>query len=225
MIRMISALTGKDYNTGVAHPISEIETLVKRYEAVLKTNNVILSTYENRVSVEDMLATLREVHEKFGCKIAILDNLNFFLQVTSSTMEKAEMDNAMHSFVMEVKKLPMHIILVVHPRKTDDGRVTSEFDIKGSSTAVQEAQNVFLLNRPDPDDIESGLLTHTDRELWIKKFRKRGSLVGQRFYFGFDNGAYFEKGLRNELQNVGSSRPYSKGVSPRGGSILRRDAD
>jgi hypothetical protein len=97
---------------------------------------------------------------------------------------------------MAAKDLPMHIILIVHPRKTDGGRVESEFDIKGSSTAVQECSNVALYNRPKNEDLESRARAFTDRELVFRKIRKRGMNVGRPVWFSYEGGRlqeYFRK--------------------------------
>ncbi len=68
----------------------------------------------------------------------------------------------------------------------------SEFDIKGSSTAVQEAHNVCLFNRPKAADVERNIAMPTDREMVFKKIRKRGKHVGQKIKFRFNNGRYEE---------------------------------
>ena len=80
----------------------------KYVDSIFRTP-ILISSYDNRVAIEDMVATLKYMHQEYGCTVAILDNLNFFLKVVSAQMEKAEMDNAMHEFVMLAKKIPMHI--------------------------------------------------------------------------------------------------------------------
>ncbi len=190
--RVISSAEKQDLNTGEAIAPEHLLELTKKYADSILTRSIFLSTYDNRVEVEDMINTLKYMHQEYGCQVAILDNLNFFLKVVSTQNEKAEMDNTIHEFVMLAKKVPMHIILVVHPKKTLDGRVESEFDIKGSSTAVQEAANVCLFNRPKTKDLESGKAQPTDRELVFRKIRKRGIHVGKSIWFGYQGGRYLE---------------------------------
>jgi len=191
VVRVVSALEKRDLNTGDSFADHEIKKLTEKNQSLFE-KTILISTHDNRVEIEEMINTLKYMWQEYGCKVAILDNLNFFLKVVSSQLEKAEMDNAIHEFVILAKKLPMHIILVVHPRKTLDGRVESEFDIKGSSTAVQEAANVCLFNRPKSKDIESGRYQSTDRELVFRKIRKRGTYVGKPIWFGFMQGRYLE---------------------------------
>jgi hypothetical protein len=102
------------------------------------------------------------------------------------------MDRAIHEFVIAMKKIPIHTILVVHPRKTDGGRVESEFDIKGSSTAVQEAANVMLFNRPHAKDVEAGTREWRDREIVFKKIRERGEYVNKSIWMRYQAARYFE---------------------------------
>ena len=86
----------------------------------------------------------------------------------------------------------MHVIMVMHPKKTEGGRIVSEFDIKGSSTAVQEAHNVFLFNKARAT--KDGLVTKLDREITLNKMRRRGSHVGKTLIFGSVGTRYEEKG-------------------------------
>lgn len=193
LARILSVLAGVDLNDGLPHRADEIKPVLDKHLDLIKTAPIYISSYDNRVEVGEMIAMLKYLYAEHKIQIAVLDNLNFFLKVTSSQMEKAEMDNAIHEFIVALKGLPVHVILVVHPKKTDHGRVESEFDIKGSSTAVQEAANVILFNRPKQIDIERGTHSFSDRELVFKKIRRRGKYVNDPIYFRFSNGRYFEK--------------------------------
>lgn len=188
MTRIVSVLERRDLNTGDPASVELLNKISSKYLSSLFSRNVFITTYENRVNIKEMINMLKYMHQSYGCSVALLDNLNFFLDVVSSNQEKAEMDSAIHEFVILAKKLPMHIILIVHPRKTDGGRVLSEFDIKGSSTAVQEAANVVLFNRPSEEELEKNMLRKfTDRELIFKKIRKRGMNVGKPIWFSYDD--------------------------------------
>lgn len=188
VIRVMSCLARKDFNTGEAHSTGALTEFDKKYSSLLTERGLYLATYDNRVEIHEMITLLKYMAQTYGVRVALLDNLNFFLNVVASTHEKAEMDSAIHEFVMLAKKLPMHVILIVHPRKTEGGRVESEFDIKGSSTAVQECQNIVLYNRPKPTDVESGLRLITDREVVFKKIRRRGANVGRPVWLNYAEG-------------------------------------
>lgn len=189
-VRVASALARKELNTGERFSRETTRRMLGQYLGAIQEAPLYIADYDNRVEVTDMLNLLKYQVQEHNVRVALLDNLNFFLKVVGSNHEKAEMDNAIHEFVMLAKKLPIHIILIVHPRKTDGGRVESEFDIKGSSTAVQEASNVLLFNRPKLEDIESGKRLMSDRELVFRKLRKRGYNVGKAFWLAYTGGRF-----------------------------------
>lgn len=191
-VRMISVMAGRDLNTGEKHNLNSFsEKISSRFNEIQK--NVFFSTHEDRVDVMDMIETLKFMSEVHGVKVAILDNLNFFLKVTKSADTVMAYDEAIHGFVIAAKKIPIHIFLVMHPRKTTEGKILSEFDIKGSSTAVQEAPNVLLMNRLDEKDMEANLGDELTREFVFRKIRKRGYYVGQRFYLQYEGARYVER--------------------------------
>ena len=202
MKRVISALVGRDVNTGDAIPVEQIERINAQVDPHLREDHIEFSLYDNRLSVEQLMADIRFMVQSKGCKVAIIDNLNFFLEVTSAADQVIEMDRVTHSLVMFCKQIDVHVVMVMHPRKPDgrkaDGRLESEFDIKGSSTAVQEAHNVFLFNRPRSEDVDSGKRNAWDRELTIRKMRRRGKHVGRTIIFKAlaDGAQYVEEGYQ-----------------------------
>lgn len=196
--RMLSVVAKRDLNTGESFPHSLFMSSFRANPQI--SDNVFFSTYDNRVDIGEMVQTLKFMSEKEGVKVAILDNLNFFMKPTRSSDTILEMDEAVHTFVMLAKKIPIHIFLVMHPRKTEGGKILSEFDIKGSSTAVQEASNILLMNKPSADEIDY-LVNGSEnlkginkfcREFVFKKIRKRGFYVNETFYMRYDAGAYIE---------------------------------
>lgn len=161
----------------------EINTTNEGYARVLKSKQSLFCRYDSRVNHERLLADLLYAHETHGVEVAFIDNLNFLLEVKKGSDMIVEMDRAVHDFVVFVKKVPMHVFMVMHPRKTENGRVVSEFDIKGSSTAVQESANVILWNRLEKSE-HSGLLnSSTCREMKFCKVRKNGRSVGTRIIY------------------------------------------
>lgn len=191
LARTMSSVHKIDLNSGEKLSDQLLISVTGRASETILNRKFYLASYDNRVEIEDMINLLIYMHETHGIRVALLDNLNFFLKVVSAQNERLEMDNSVHELVMLVKKLPIHIILVVHPKKTDGGRVVSEFDIKGSSTAVQECANVLLFNRPSEEQLSKGRRT-TDRELVFRKLRKRGQSVGIPIWFGYEDGLLVE---------------------------------
>lgn len=165
---------------------AEAEAATKNYAYILGSKRNVLCRYESRVDHRQLLADLLYASEVHGTKIALIDNLNFLMQVGDARNQNVEMDRTVHDFVVFVKKVPMHIVMVMHPKKTENGIVRSEFDIKGSSTAVQEAANVLLFNRLDPDvkyTLPADVRWEWCREIRPVKIRKNGIANGARIIY------------------------------------------
>ena len=213
--RIISARVGRDWNTGDAVPLNEIKAALTGPEQDrIRRAKLFLSLYENRFSIEQLMHDIEYMVETHGVKVCFIDNLNFFMEVTSAQQSIVEMDRVIHELIMFCKRTPVHIVMVMHPKKTVDGRVESEFDIKGSSTSVQEAQNVILFNRPKEQLIDEGMATWGDRELTIAKMRRRGAAVGAKIILRGIDGVHYKEGAvicRNQKATVDTSN-RSKGL-------------
>lgn len=193
--RIISARVSEDWNTGDAIPIERIKARFGENEIIrLQKAPMYLSLYENRFSVEQLISDIKFMVETKGIKVAMIDNLNFFMEVTRAADQNIEMDRVIHELIIFCKQTDVHIIMVMHPKKTENIRVESEFDVKGSSGSVQEAQNVLLWNRPGDDLISNAQATPGDRELKIAKMRRRGLAVGSRIVFQALNGVSYREG-------------------------------
>lgn len=206
--RIISARVQKDWNTGDLVSVQEVKKYLTEPEIErLKKARLYLSLYENRFSISQLLHDLDYMVKTHGVKVAFIDNLNFFMEVTSHENAIVEMDRVIHELIIYCKQSPVHVVMVMHPKKTFSGRVESEFDIKGSSTSVQEAQNVMLFNRPSEEIVEKGIAEPNDREILIAKMRRRGVAVGTRMILKSYDGVAYQEGpllCRNKANFVGS---------------------
>lgn len=193
MKRIISIRERRDLNTGEAIPGAELAQITARHLGFISAGTIEFSLYESRLAVDQLMADIRYAVEILGCRVVFIDNLNFLLKVTRAQDQVVEMDNVVHTLIEFVKTLDVHIWMVMHPKKTENGRVVSEFDIKGSSTSVQEAQNVFLFNRPSPEEIGKNKRSPWDRDLTIAKMRRRGAYVGKTIMFRNSHTCYDEE--------------------------------
>lgn len=192
--RLMSAMAGEDWNTGDPVSVEKLKRWHGQYGHLFSGDTLNLSLYENRFSVETLMSDIAWMVKHRGVKVAVIDNLNFFLEVTKAADQIIEMDRVIHSLIIFCKRVDVHVVMIMHPKKTETARVESEFDIKGSSTAVQEAHNVFLFNRPGEDLIEAGHATKFDRELKIAKMRRKGRAVGSRLVLKSVWGVRYEEG-------------------------------
>jgi twinkle protein len=197
MKRVISVLSGADLNTGEAVDPDLLKRVHRANERYLESDTIEFSIYEDRIPVEQLKADILWMVEKRGCKVVMIDNLNFFMEVTRAADAIIEMDRVVHELVIFCKQVPVHIVMVMHPRKTDHTsrngtRILDENMIRGSALANQEAHNIFLWNRPDADMVKSGERSSFNRELTISKMRRRGVHTGKTLVFDSMGTRYIE---------------------------------
>ena len=181
--RVMCAMSGENLRVTEPVPEAKLAAWHAQYGHHFAKDTMHVSVYETRCKVEVLMDDIREQVQKFGCKFVVIDNLNYFMDVTSAANAVVEMDRVTHALIEFVKSVPVHLVMVMHPKKTDGGRIESEFDIKGSSTAVQEAHNVLLFNRPPKELIDAGKCDRNWREIYFAKLRKRGQHQGDRLFF------------------------------------------
>ena len=197
--RMMSARAKRNWNRGNAVPLDQIQAFQSK-EPGYSRQPLYLSLYEDRIPNKELLDDIKFAVEEHGVKVAILDNLNFFMEVSRSSDTIIEMDRVVHDMIIFCKKVDVHIICVMHPKKTDHGQVLSEFDIKGSSTAVQESHNVLLYNKLSKDELEADVTgrLRNYRFLTIAKCRRRGDAVGSTIsYRGIEGVDFIEENPPN----------------------------
>lgn len=188
--RLLSISAGFDMNDGDPHPKEAVQEAYKKIAPFVNIGH--FSLYDNRVPRQELLDNI-DRHVEAGCKLVLMDNINFFLHITKASDQLVEMDNLIHDLVIRSKSLDAHLIMIMHPRKTENGQVSNEFEIKGSSSSVQEAHNVFLFNRPMREEVAKGSMKYTDRILKIAKMRHNGKAVGREILFNCDNGVNYNE--------------------------------
>lgn len=195
--RAVTSIIAGVHKNAVKGKWKEID---QKHGALFFSNeNMLISRYQNRVNHKYLLCDLLHAYRTRGTKIALLDNLNFMMRRLNKGENINDVyDDVIHDWVSFLKHVPIHVWMVMHPKKTDGMRVDSEGDIKGSSTAIQEAQNVILFNRMEssfspPDGGDSNWY----RDLKIAKCRENGRSYGSRVLFSLEKVSekYEEKGL------------------------------
>lgn len=190
--RLFGIVAGIDMHSKEKLSYEEILDFEEAYGETMRKRKLYFSPNENRIPSIDLMRDLVFASQFLGCKIAILDNLNYFLEVTTSSEQILQIDKVIHDLIVLCKNIDMHLIMVMHPRKTENGMVNSEFDIKGSSTAVQEAHNVLLFNRSTEDETPSFGNSKHYRTLKFQKMRRRGMHSGRSVLFYRDGVKYKE---------------------------------
>lgn len=197
--KMFSAISGIPANEIPSDKSRDF--LKKNKELFFYNESSSMTKYTSRVNHRHLIYDLYWAFYQNGIKVAFIDNINYLLDMTQARNPIEAMDKAVHEFIVAVKHLDIHLFMVMHPRKANNGddRVDSMYDIKGSSTAIQEAQNVLLFNKLSEGiepPIDNGLPIYTGfcRELTIAKCRYNGRRVGSKIIYYADNNseAYYE---------------------------------
>jgi archaellum biogenesis ATPase FlaH len=208
--RVLSVWCGFDCTYGEALTIPQREKLmaVSREKMDLITEYLVVSDYDGRIDIDEMIETLTMANDVYEARIAIMDNWNYMVRPSSAREALYEMEQAFYKLVQYVKKSPMHIMLVMHPKKVENGKLVSLDDLKGSSNAPQEAGNVLFFNKLTEDEQDSLEMTPFDREFVFQKMRKRGRWVGEKFYMRNVN-------ANGRLEEIGANKPagFTRGVS------------
>lgn len=192
--KMMSHYAKRDMNQGEAIPAEVLSDFDQKFGSIFSSNVVSLGAYDRRLSVELLCSEIAYHVKHYGAKIAIVDNLNYLLNTNNVKNPNQVQDEVMQDLISFVKAIPVHVIMVMHSRKSQegDGRVKSMEDIKGSKTAIDEAQNVLIVNDPDPTLLKSGKLSKLHREITFAKLRYRGMLRNKKLFVRYENGSYVE---------------------------------
>lgn len=196
LLAMYSAFEKRGLGRGDRLDSKEVEALVRKYRPVMRGAHLVFSKYDDRIEPRQLIAEIERAHRDFGIKFVILDNLQFFMPIVSSTNQLAVTDGAIRDFTRFIRKTPVHCVLIAHPKKTPDNRIQDEGSVKGSSTIYQECSNFIGLNRLSENTLNQPGFTKNDRMLTIFKLRRRGENVGEHVFFEYHGGRYIEKELQ-----------------------------
>lgn len=125
--------------------------------------------------LEMVLEHMEEAVVQQRAQVVILDNLQFMLSGQgSNNFDKFDLvDQAIAAVRAFCNRHPVHVILVVHPRKELDESPLGLCSVSGTAKATQEADNVMILQRLDSNH----------RFLDLKKNRFDGELGRVRIGF------------------------------------------
>jgi twinkle protein len=136
--------------------------------------------------VDDVLDAMDYAVYVHDVEHIILDNMQFMIsrqKLGSGTFDKFDVqDIAVEKFRKFATDRNVHVTLVVHPRKEDEGAKLGMSSIYGSAKATQEADTVLILQN-------DGRRKYID----VKKNRFDGTLGHTPLHFDHKSGRYSEK--------------------------------
>lgn len=169
------------------------------------------------LEIEKVCDKIREMVQRYGIKIFCFDNLLFLCRGEN---ENALIDIATQQFKLLAEELDIVLVLVTHPRKSNNNKQMKNEDMKGSSSIYQDADVIFLMHRPDidgditPDEVETGGAEGSKSPRTEIKITSRWHSGGKCFLAFHENRALFsEKGiLYNEIAKELGQKKKKKGL-------------
>lgn len=138
----------------------------------------------------------------------VLDNLQFMMQVGHFKGYERfdQLDSAISLFRKFATEKNVHITLIIHPRKEDDGQALSINSVFGTAKATQEADNVII--------VQKGKYY---RYLEVTKNRFSGDLGIVPYKYDKESHKYFElhgKDLQKVTANTGTQNGPAAAARP-----------
>ena len=155
------------------------------------------------LEIEGVVKNAEAIVQRHGVEILVIDNLHYLCRGEN---ENTLVSVATQQFKLMAERNNMLVILVTHPRKTNNNKQLKTDDMKGSGAIFQDADVVWLMHRPAndgdmlPDEVEKG---HADGALspcaeisitgrWTDGGKTYLAFEGSRSLF-FDKGPLFER--------------------------------
>ena len=122
-----------------------------------------MHTYEPKnapdLTIEGTVENCEAMIQRYGLEIIIIDNLHYLCRGDN---ENELVSQATQQFKLMAERNDVVVILITHPRKTNNNRQLKTDDLKGSSSIFQDADLLWLMHRPaidgdlNPEDAEKG---------------------------------------------------------------------
>ena len=107
----------------------------------------------NKDKVETVLKVFEACIRRYGCKLFIVDNL---MMLVSSAKDKFQAQGEtiakLKDFARDYK---VHVIVVAHPRKEQEGAAVTNDSVSGSSEITDAADNVIFIQRPNIEIVKN----------------------------------------------------------------------
>jgi len=165
-----------------------LEVLADRFESL----PLYFMKFHGGSDIDDVLDAMEYAAYVHDVEHIILDNMQFMISRNSpkfnSSFDKFEIqDIAIEKFRKFATSKNVHVTLVVHPRKEEEGMKLGMSSVYGSAKATQEADNVLILQKDAKNE--------NRKFVEVKKNRYDGTLGVCPLHFQFDSKRYSETPL------------------------------
>ena len=201
---LLSSMLNQYAGVDLAQHPEKFDYYADRFEEI----PVYLQTYFGSTEVEKVLAMIEYSIYAYDIGHIVIDNLQFMLSGQGTGFQRYELqDDVISQFRKLATNLNVHITLVIHPRKGEDGVDLSLNSVFGTAKSTQEADNVMILQYRHKYKVVDLKKNRFDGEigkvsLWFDKGSKRFEQMGSKEIEALISGA--------EVEDVLSKRQKSQ---------------
>jgi twinkle protein len=179
--KLLQQFSREPLPVGKPEMLDSLNALADRFE----TLPLHFMKFHGGSDVDDVLDAMDYAAYVNDVEHVILDNMQFMISRNISSGSKFDKFDVQDAAIEKFRKFAtdrnVHVTLVVHPRKEDEGAKLGISSIYGSAKATQEADLVLILqNEPNRKYIE------------VKKNRFDGTLGSTPLFFERSSGRYVE---------------------------------
>jgi len=186
--QLLNYFAGKENLKSIENPFSKNRRILEIKNDEIKNkivdwidDKIRIFKYDVIAKTDEVLKTIEEGYKKLGITTIFLDNLMTLSYSKSGKFENTNADEI--DFMLKlgalVRALPIHVVLVAHPKKTLNPEDLGALDIRGVSEISNLASNIVILRRLKEEEQEEFLLKN-DREasleLKLAKDRRYGMI-------------------------------------------------
>lgn len=167
----------------------QLEHLCDRFELL----PLHFMKFHGATDVEDVIDAMTYARYAHDVEHVVLDNLQFMISTGAHQNKFDVQDNAIAKFREFATRANVHVVLVVHPKKTDAAARLDEYSIYGGVKAVQEADNVVILQSTASAAAPGEALTQAPiKNIEVVKNRYVGTTGAVQVVFNPEQVRYFE---------------------------------
>ncbi len=109
-----------------------------------------MMNFYGSTTADKILSTIIYSIEKYNIHMVVLDTLQFMLSEQGEGFKKFELQDSLMAKLREISiKFNVHVAIVIHPKKTEEGEDIGIHSIYGTSKATQEADNIWIIQNRD----------------------------------------------------------------------------
>ena len=195
-VRLARLLLEQLYSSQTKQPVSTLQDNFAEWAERFEELPMYFMRYHGSSPIERVIDAMEYGNYVHDVSHVLLDNLQFMTsgQARNSFDRFEVMDGAIQKLRQYSSENNVHVSLVVHPRKENDGDAIQTSSVFGSAKATQEADNVIILQRTRGGG----------RALEVRKNRFDGELGTLQLAFDKKLKLFKEKNPRNiERQSTG----------------------